>query len=308
MSGQQTVAVLGAGGTMGFPMAANLARAGFSVRAWNRSRDKAEPLSKDGARVCGTPAEAADGASVILTMLADTDAVLAAVDGPDGAFAAAKEASRAPGAATGPADGIIWLQMSTIGEAGTERCADLAGRQDLTLIDAPVLGTRQPADEGKLVVLASGPVMAKNRVQPIFEAIGQKTIWVGEAGAGTRLKLVANNWVLTVTEGTAETIALAQGLGLDPRLFLDAVGGGTLDLPYLRIKSEAILNGDYTPSFRLELAAKDAALVAEAAERHSVDVPLTRLLRDRLAEGAREHGDEDMAATYLSSAPRRDNQ
>ncbi|HXP56908.1 MAG TPA: NAD(P)-dependent oxidoreductase [Streptosporangiaceae bacterium] len=308
MSGQQTVAVLGAGGTMGFPMAANLARAGFSVRAWNRSRDKAEPLSKDGVRVCGTPAEAAEGASVILTMLADTDAVLAAVDGPDGAFAAAKEAGPAPGAATGPADGIIWLQMSTIGEAGTERCADLAGRQDLTLIDAPVLGTRQPADEGKLVVLASGPVMAKNRVQPIFDAIGQKTIWVGEAGAGTRLKLVTNNWVLTVTEGTAETIALAQGLGLDPRLFLDAVAGGTLDLPYLRIKSEAILNADYTPSFRLKLAAKDAALVAEAAERHSVDVPLTRLLRDRLAEGAREHGDKDMAATYLSSAPRRDDQ
>src|SRR6201996_4480095 len=111
MSGQQTVAVLGAGGTMGFPMAANLARAGFSVRAWNRSRDKAEPLSKDGVRVCGTPAEAAEGASVILTMLADTDAVLAAVDGPDGAVAAAKEAGPAPGAATGPADGIIWLQM-----------------------------------------------------------------------------------------------------------------------------------------------------------------------------------------------------
>jgi 3-hydroxyisobutyrate dehydrogenase len=291
-----TVAVLGTG-TMGFPMARNLAQAGFSVRAWNRSGDKAEPLARDGVQVCATPAEAADGASVILTMLADTDAVVGSVDGPDGAFGSL------PATGSGPGDGTIWLQMSTIGEAGTERCADLAGRRDVVLIDAPVLGTKQPADQGKLVVLASGPVTVKNRVQPVFDAVGQKTIWVGEAGAGTRLKLVANNWVLTVTEGTAETIALAQGLGLDPQLFLDAVSGGTLDLPYLRIKGEAILNRDFTPAFRLELAAKDAALVAEAAERHQVDVPLTRLLRDRLAQGAREHGDKDMVATYLTSAP-----
>jgi 3-hydroxyisobutyrate dehydrogenase len=302
MSGQQTVAVLGAGGTMGFPMAANLARAGFSVRAWNRSRDKAEPLGKDGVQVCDTPAGAADGASVILTMLADTDAVLAAVDGPDGAFSAVPAAS---GAGPVEADGVLWLQMSTIGESGTERCAELAGRRDIDLVDAPVLGTKQPADEGKLVVLASGPATVKHRVQPIFDAIGQKTIWVGETGAGTRLKLVVNNWVLTVTEGAAETIALAEGLGLDPRLFLDAVSGGTLDLPYLHIKSKAILDGDYTPAFRLRLAAKDAGLVAEAAERHHLDVPLARLLRDRLAEGAREHGDKDMAATYLTSAPDR---
>ena len=283
-------------------MARNLARAGFSVRVWNRSRDRAEPLAKDGAQVCDTPAEAADGAGVILTMLADTDAVLAAVDGPDGAFSSAP-----PAAGSGPVDGdgVLWLQMSTIGEDGTERCADLAGRRDVVLVDAPVLGTKQPADDGKLVVLASGPATVRNRAQPVFEAVGQKTIWVGEAGAGTRLKLVANNWVLTVTEGTAETLALAQGFGLDPQLFLEAIGGGTLDLPYLQIKSKAILSHDYTPSFRLALAAKDAALVAEAAERHGVDVPLTGLLRDRLAEGARQHGDKDMAATYLTSAASR---
>jgi 3-hydroxyisobutyrate dehydrogenase len=281
-------------------MARNLARAGFGVRVWNRTRDKAEPLAKDGAQVCDTPAEAADGAGVILTMLADTDAVLGAVDGPDGAF---RTAELEAGSGPVDGDGVLWLQMSTIGEAGTERCADLAGQRDVVLVDAPVLGTRQPADEGKLVVLAAGPATIRNRVQPVFDAVGQKTIWVGEAGAGTRLKLVANNWVLTVTEGTAETLALAQGFGLDPQLFLEAIGGGTLDLPYLQIKSKAILSQDYSPSFRLALAAKDAALVAESAERHQVDVPLTRLLRDRLAEGAREHGDKDMAATYLTSAP-----
>jgi 3-hydroxyisobutyrate dehydrogenase len=299
MAGQETIAVLGAGGTMGFPMARNLARAGLGVRAWNRSREKAEPLAKDGVQVCDSPAGAAEGASVILTMLADTDAVTAAVDGPDGAFS-----SLPPATGSGTTDGVIWVQMSTIGEEGTQRCADLAGEREVPFVDAPVLGTRQPAEERKLVILASGPATLRNRLQPVFGALGQKMIWVGEAGAGSRLKLVTNNWVLTVTEGTAETIALAEGLGLDPHLFLDAIEGGTLDLPYLRIKSQAILDQDFTPSFKLTLAAKDARLVAEAAERHHVDVPLVRLLRDRLAEGAREHGDDDMAATYFTSAPR----
>ena len=300
MAGKETVAVLGAGGTMGFPMARNLARSGFSVRAWNRSREKAEPLAKDGAQVCGTPAEAAEGASVILTMLADADAVLAVMTGEPGALSAVP-----PATGSGTVDGVIWLQMSTIGEAGTERCADLAGQHEIPFVDAPVLGTRQPAEQGKLVVLASGPQTLKSRLEPIFSAIGQKTIWAGEAGAATRLKLVTNNWVLTITEGAAETIALAEGFGLDPRMFLEAVDGGPLDLPYLHVKAGAILERDFTPAFKLKLAAKDARLVAEAAERHHVDVPLARFLRDRLAQGVPEHGDEDMAATYLTIAPSR---
>jgi 3-hydroxyisobutyrate dehydrogenase len=196
--------------------------------------------------------------------------------------------------------------MSTVGEAGTERCADFAEENGLTLIDAPVLGTKQPAEEGKLVVLASGPEAARERVQPIFDAVGQKTIWVGDVGAGTRLKMVANSWVLTVVEGLAETLALAEGLGLDPNLLLDAIEGGALDLPYLRIKTKAIMERNFEPSFRLALAAKDARLIDEAAQRHEIDLPLLRTIRERLAEGAKAHGEEDFSATYLTSTPRRD--
>ncbi len=200
----------------------------------------------------------------------------------------------------------IWLQMSTIGEAGTDRCAEVAEKQGLTLIDAPVLCTKQPAEEGKLVVIASGPEAARERVQPIFDAVGHKTIWVGEAGAGTRLKMVANSWVLTVVEGVAETFALAEGLDLDPSLLLDAIEGGTLDLPYLRMKGQAIIERNFEPSFRLLLAAKDARLIEESAERHEIDLPLFSTIRRRLAEAAKEHGDEDFSATYWTSAPRRD--
>ena len=282
------MAILGAGSTMGLGMARNLARAGFRVRGWNRTLDKARPLEDDGAEVLDSPREAADGADTILTILSDADAVIGAVE------AAAQSASSE----------VIWLQMSTIGEAGTERCAEFAERHGLTLIDAPVLGTKQPAEEGKLVVLASGPQAARERVQPIFDAVGQKTIWVGEAGAGTRLKMVANSWVLTVAEGVAESVALAEGLGLDPNLLLDAIEGGVLDLPYLRMKAQAIMERNFEPSFRLALAAKDARLIEESAERRRLDLPLFGTIRQRLAEGAENHGDEDFCATYLTSAPR----
>jgi len=292
MAREQTVAVLGAGGTMGFAMARNLARAGYPLRAWNRTRARAEPLTDDGALVLDTPAEAADGAGVILTMLSDGDAVIDAMDGQRGAF------SRL-------ADGAVWLQMSTIGEAATVRCAQLAERAGAAFVDAPVLGTKQPAEAGDLVVLASGPEEARARVQPLLDVVGTRTLWLGEAGRGTLLKLVVNSWIVSVVEGGAETLALAEGLGIDPAAFFDAIAGGTLDLPYLRIKSRAMAERDFTPSFRLALAAKDAALVEEAAQRRGLDLPVVAAIRRRLDEGVAEHGDEDLSATYLTSAPER---
>jgi 3-hydroxyisobutyrate dehydrogenase len=287
----ETVAVLGAGGTMGLPMARNIARAGLAVRAWNRSRDKAEALAADGAVIADTPADAAQGATIVLTMLADADAVTAAMD----------EALPVMARHNDP-DHPIWLQMSTIGEEATQRCIGLANRSGVGFVDAPVLGTRQPAEHGELVVLESGPEEARPRVQPVFDAIGHRTIRAGQAGAGTRLKLVTNSWALAVVEAGAETIALAEGLGLDPSLFFQAIEDGPLDLPYLRMKGQTIAERDFAPSFRLTLAAKDAGLVKESARQHGLDLPLVDLIARRLREGAAEHGDEDFSATYLTSA------
>lgn len=288
MPSTPTVAVLGAGGTMGFPMAQNLARAGLQVRAWNRSREKAQALAGDGILVVDSPDKALEAAEVIVTMLSDADAVVESMTE----------------ALTGePAEEAVWLQMSTIGEVGTERCSELASGRSLGFVDAPVLGTKQPAEEAKLVVLASGPAELKDRVQPIFDAVGQRTMWVGRAGAGTRLKVAINNWILAIVEGAAETLALAEGLDLDPQLVLDALAGGPLDLPYLQMKGRAIIERDFEPSFRLALAAKDASLIEESAERRDLDLPLSRAIRARLAQGAQEHPDKDMSATYLTSAP-----
>jgi 3-hydroxyisobutyrate dehydrogenase len=280
-----TIAALGTG-VMGAPMARNLARAGHTVRAWNRSPEKAVALSDDGVEVRDDPAAATDGADVVMTMLSDADAVLDV----------ARRASLA--------GGQIWWQASTIGLEGTDACAALARETGAVLVDGPVLGTKVPAQEGKLVVLASGPGGALDACAALFDAVGQRTMRLGPAGTGTRLKLAVNLWVLVVTQGTAETIAFAQSLGLDPAQVLDALEGGALDLPYFRMKSRLMLDEEFPASFALALAAKDARLVAAAAEGHSADLPIARAIAERFTQATEAgHGEEDMSATYRLSKP-----
>lgn len=284
-----TVAVLGTG-IMGQPMAANLLAAGFAVRAWNRTASRARPLADHGATITDSPADAARGADFVLTMLADGPSVASVMSGPDGALAAMGAATR--GAAA------VWLQMSTVGLQHTERLAGLAAESGVDFVDAPVLGTRQPAMDGKLVVLESGPAELTERCRPVFDAVGARTQRIGEAGAGSRLKLVANNWVLAVTNATAECVGLAEELNLDPKAFLEAISGGALDLPYAHLKGNAMISGEYQLSFPLSLAAKDARLVLDAAgsslDLGGVRAALTHLERAEQAG----HGGEDMAALY----------
>jgi 3-hydroxyisobutyrate dehydrogenase len=280
-----SIAALGTG-VMGAPMARNLARADHEVRAWNRSPDKAAALRDDGVDVRDDPAAAAAGADIVLTMLADADAVLDV------------------GRRANLAEGQIWWQASTIGIEGIEQCAALAQETGAILVDAPVLGTRLPAEEGKLVVLASGPDSALDTLAPLFDAVGQRTMRLGPAGTATRLKLAVNLWVLVVTQGTAETIAFAQSLGIEPEWVLEALEGGALDLPYFRMKSKLMLDEDFPASFALALAAKDARLVAEAAERHEADLPIAAAIAERFTQATEAgHGEEDMAATYRLSKP-----
>jgi 3-hydroxyisobutyrate dehydrogenase len=272
---------------MGLGMSRNIAKAGITVRAWNRTRDKAEPLAGDGVTVTDTAADAVEGADAILTILTDGDAVL----------------ETAGQALPTVAEGTVWLQMSTIGHEATDRCIGAAKNAGVVLVDAPVLGTKQPAEEGKLVVLASGPDDVRDDVAPVFDAVGQRTMWVGPAGQGSRLKVAVNVWIVALVEGAAETLALAEGMGLDPQLVLDAVGGGPLDLPYLQLKAGMMIERNFDPSFQLALAAKDARLAAKAAGDAGLDLPLIETIAQRLTSTSEDHGDKDLAATFLASAP-----
>ena len=283
------VSVLGSG-IMGAPMARNLRAAGLDVRAWNRSADKAQPLAEDGIEVAGDPVAAVDGAEVVVTMLADATAVHAVlVDG---------------GVLDAMAGGdAVLCQMSTIGIAGTEDVAHECATRGVPLVDAPVLGTKQPAEKGELVVLASGPGDALDRCAPVFDAVGARTLRLGEAGAGTRLKLVVNTWLLGLLDALAATIELAEGIDVDPRQFLEAVGGGPLGPAYANLKGDMMIERRFSPpSFPLSLAAKDADLVAEAAERHDVSLELLDVVREHVARAlAGGHGDEDIAALFCGA-------
>jgi 3-hydroxyisobutyrate dehydrogenase len=274
-----SVALLGTG-IMGHGMARNIAEAGIPLIVWNRSPGKATDLGVDIAR---SPADAVRGADVVVTILSDADVVESVV----------REAA--------PERGAVWLQQATVGVAGCERLSALADELGLVYVDAPVLGTRGPAEAGQLVVLASGPEAARPLVGPVLEAIGAKTLWLGAAGAGSRLKLVLNSWVLTVVEGVAESLALAGALGLDPQQFLDVVKGGGLDAPYVQLKGAAMLSGDFEAQFPLWGAAKDARLIEDAAAEAGVDLAIISAARGHFERGmANGHGDLDMAATYLS--------
>jgi len=231
--------------------------------------------------------DAVRDAEIVFTMLADAPAVEAAVI--------------ESGALDAMPPGSLWIQSSTIGVAATERLVDLAAERGITFVDAPVLGTKKPAEDGQLFILASGPAEARAHCEAVFDAISRGQVWLGESGLGTRLKLVVNSWLLCTMENLAETLVLAEVLDVDPRSFLEAISGGGMDMPYAHVKGEAMLNRDFAPSFPLEHARKDAGLILDAAGE--VELPLVRAtLRqfDRAFELG--HGDEDMSAVYYASA------
>ncbi len=280
------VAFLGTG-IMGAPMARNVRAAGHEVSAWNRSREKAEPLAQDGITVAGSVAEAVAGAAVVVTMLADAQAVEAVAE-----------------EALGAIDGAVLAQMSTIGLEATDRVAKRAEAAGVPFVDAPVSGTKQPAEQGKLVVLASGPEDVRERVDPVFDAVGAKTVWLGEAGSAQRLKLVLNTWLLGLTEALAEAIALAEGLGVDPRMFLETIDGAPVGAPYAQLKGPMMIDGEFPPAFPLELAAKDATLALEAAEAAGLRLGALAAVREQMQRAVDAgHGEKDMAATIHASRP-----
>jgi 3-hydroxyisobutyrate dehydrogenase len=280
------VAILGTG-IMGAAMARNLLSSGMEVRAWNRSREKAEPLAKDGAKIADTPADAVRGADFLLTMLAYADVIEEAVG--DGVLDALSEEG-------------VWLQMSTVGESGNERLARLAAELGVAYVDAPVLGTRQPAEQGQLVVLASGPEEVRERSDQVFDAVGSRTVWLGEAGGGSRLKLVVNNWIVGLLGVLAETVAFAKATGVDPAKFLETIEGGPLGLPYARIKGSMMIDEDFPTSFSANLARKDAGLVLDAAAARDLRMGIAEAVAARFDEAIEAgHGEEDMAAVYKAA-------
>lgn len=275
------VTVLGTG-TMGAGVAGSLLREGHDVTVWNRTADRAAPLGERGATVADDPAAAVADAEVVLLTLFDTDAVVDVLE------AAAGEAP----------EGAVWVQASTIGVAGTETVVQLAAKYGVTLVEAMMLGTKGPAEQGKLTMLAAGPADVLDRIDPVLDAIGAKTVRAGDhVGAGTALKLAANAWIASITAATGQSLAVARSLGLDPALFLEAIDGSASDSPYAHTKGESMMAGEFPAQFALDGLRKDIGLIADAARGAGVSTvlldALARVYADASAAG---HGGDDIAA------------
>ena len=252
MTGQEPVAVLGIG-AMGHGMATSALRAGIPTIVWNRTPAPTRDLAELGADVTESAADAARRAAIVVTMVTDTDAVISI--------------ARDQGMLAAMSPGAIWAQMSTIGVAGIDRVAALvqAERPEVMLLDAPVSGSREPAERGQLTIFASGPEQARPRVAGLFDALGQRTIWVGEVGAGSRLKLVNNTLVAFAAEAVANAAALARRLGLATETVVEALAGSPLVSPWQAAKLARIATGEFSAQFALSLALKDVRLALQAA-------------------------------------------
>jgi 3-hydroxyisobutyrate dehydrogenase len=282
------VALLGTG-NIGAAMTRNLLRAGFEVRAWNRTPHKAEALAGDGALVASSPGEAVEAADVVLTSLFDAAAVRQVVE------------------AAGPRlrPGVVWAEMSTLGIDDVAPLAALARDNGVIFVDAPVQGARPLAEQGELLIYAAGPTEAEAVLGPVFDVIGRRTDWLDDthgSTAATATKLVVNGWLFALTTAAAEAVALARGLGVDPEHFRAAIADGPLDNAWAQLKSRAIIADDFAPLFPVRAAAKDAELIAAAAGSAGVQLDVAAAVRARFGRAsAQGHADDDMIATYHAS-------
>jgi 3-hydroxyisobutyrate dehydrogenase len=287
---RSTVAVIGAG-IMGSAMTRNLVAAGLDTWVWDRSAAVTGPLGDAGAAVAGSAREAAQGAGIVITMLPTADVVESVIfdDGVADAFA----------------DGCVWAQMGTIGVEATVRIRDrLAGqRPGVLFVDAPVSGSKGPAEQGQLLILASGPAAAADVLGPVFGVLGRKTVWLGEVGQGSVMKLVVNAYMSVLIEGVAEAVELADRLGIGHQQLAQVIEGGPLDAPIAEAKLDKMDRGDYAAEFPLEWALKDVDLAISAAGGQAPPL-LAALSAQWHAAVAAGHGREDVSAARLALGAR----
>jgi 3-hydroxyisobutyrate dehydrogenase len=278
---QIRVGLLGVG-LMGSAMAHRLLDREIAVTAWDRDPEPLEELEARGGEAAQRPSEVVSGAGVVITMLPTADVILEVVE---------------PLLDEWP-ENTIWLQMSSVGAAEADELTRIAAAHGVSIVDAPVSGSTQPAEHGQLTVLASGPDSARAAVEPVFDALASRVLWVGEAGMGSRLKLAANHWMITSVAALAESMRLCEAMGLDQRHFAALLDGGPLGSPYAVQKIGEMRRHDYPAGFPVRLALKDLELVGEVEQSASAAMPLLDVVRERFTAASSELADQDLAAIY----------
>jgi len=270
-------------GKMGLPMAGNVLRAGHDLTVFNRTLSRCDPLRDDGATVATAAAEAVREAEVLVTMVADGAAFDAQLEGDEGFLA-------------GAPDGLVWLEMSTIGPTAARAFAARAADAGIQMLDAPVSGSVAVAEKAALVAMVGGPVEALERARPVLEAMTKAQFHLGESGAGAAMKLAVNVMIASQTVAISEALVLAEAAGIERADAYEVIAAGALASPFVDYKKAAFLDPDGTPpAFALDLMRKDLKLALEQGE--AARLPLfgagAAAEAVRVAAGL-EGGDEDL--------------
>jgi 3-hydroxyisobutyrate dehydrogenase len=283
------VGLLGVG-LMGSAMAHRLLDRGIAVIAWDRNAEHLRDLDGRGGAPAETPGDVVHGAGVVITMLPTAEVILDLVE---------------PLLTDWPED-TIWLQMSSVGASEADQLTQAAEAHAVRLVDAPVSGSTHPAEEGKLTILASGPDSTHATVEPIFDALASRVLWVGEAGMGSRLKLATNHWMITMVTALAESMHLCQTMGLDQKQFIALLDGGPLGSGYALQKLDEMRRHDYPAGFPIRLALKDLELVREVEQSSRATMPLLDTVLERFTAAGPDLADQDLAAIYELDEPAKD--
>jgi 3-hydroxyisobutyrate dehydrogenase-like beta-hydroxyacid dehydrogenase len=271
-------------GVMGSGMAARILDAGHTLTVFNRTPERATPLLESGARLARTPRGAAEGAEVVVIMVSNDAAVREVCEGPDGLLQALEPRA-------------IVLQMSTIGPDTTRWLAERVEAQGGRMIDAPVMGSRPEATEGKLWVLASAEASVLEDARPVLDAVSQTVYHVGAIGQGTILKLCNNLVGGGVVAAVAEGIALLDAAGIDPSLYIRVISESNLPNRLWIGKATLMVQNDFAPRFSIENMAKDLDLAVQLGRSLGLDLEQGAQSRRTLLRGAAVvGGDKDMAA------------
>jgi 3-hydroxyisobutyrate dehydrogenase-like beta-hydroxyacid dehydrogenase len=280
-------------GNMGAAIAANLLKAGHEVIVWNRSKLKAEPLVAAGAGLAGSPAQAAAGSDIVMTMLADDAALDATLSGSEGLY-------------QGLRPGSLHISMSTIAVATADEIAAAHGGRGQSFLCAPVFGRPEAAKAAKLFVVTAGEAAAIDRAAPLFAAISQRVFRVGDKpSAASLVKLCGNFMILSAVEALGEAMTLAEKGGVQPAQLLEVLTGSLFDAPIYRTYGTLIAERRYLPAgFAAPLGLKDMRLVGASAEALRVPMPLLSVLRDHLLQAIAQQGGEVDWSAIASSAAR----
>lgn len=273
-------------GIMGAPMAANLLRAGFDVTVWNRNADKCAALVQLGARQGRSVRDVTAACDITFAMLADPAAAEAVCFGPDGVLA-------------GIGDGRGYVDMSTVDDATSRAIATAIAERGGRFLEAPVSGTKKPAIDGTLIVLAAGDRTLYDDVAVAFSAMSKAHYYLGQAGQGARMKLVLNLMMGQMMAGLCEGMALGQQCGLDGETILEIVAAGAMANPMFAIKGPMLLHGEYATSFPLKHMQKDLHLAANLGHELGQPLPCTAAANEAFLRARAEgHADADFSALY----------